>query len=416
MRTCFFVCLTCLFSCFTAGAEITQEESSSDNSITHPLDLSLWDDDLFEFEEDAAVNPEGNSQNNRLLPPAEEERECVWSLKIALENEDDSLGNTTILSEGSTDRGYTHGHITSLVRACPKGDDLSISLSSKLYTSLHGWDLSSLEDGETIEIQQWGEGSVSFITDRNRGLFLHRNGYLIGENAEKPTKILNSEEETRLRLEWSNWRDFNHDFYNKLGIFLGRLSVNDNFVLAGLEQRLIHDILEGVGYIKKYKYRRGGEIKNFVGTLIAFGKTIPLSREGLLFGRGPGSGEREILPQSRSVCSSPCFAYIVGEAGLELASDEDLTFIYIASELNKAFVLSHTGEVLAGASVGVKAKKYPFEGGYLWETSIGLNVRLVEGVFLNSQIKKRNILSEGYYLTLDWDDEPIFSLELGFRL
>ena len=414
MRICFFVCLSCLLSCVASGAELTQEEPSVDNSITHPLDLSLWDDDFFEFEEDAAGNPEGNSQNNRLLSPAEEEKKCVWSMKIALENEDDSLGNTTLFSEGLTDDGYTHGHITSFVRSCPKGDDFTVRLSSKLYTSLYGWDLSNLKDGETIEIQQWGEGSVSYEIDKTRGVFFLRNGYPTEESAEKLTKILNSEEETRLTLEWSDWRNFDQDFYSRVGLFMGRLSVNDNFILAGLEQKLLHDTFDGKGYIRKYKYRKGGEIKHFAGTLIAFGRTLPLSRKELISFRGAESESTQQQP--RNVCSSPCFAYLVGEAGLELVSDEDLIFAYIASELNKAFVISETGEALAGVSLGVKAKQYPFEGGYLWEASVGLNTRLFEGVFLQGQIKKQEVLSEGYYLQNDTDEEPILSLELGFRL
>ena len=330
------------------------------------------------------------------------DKACVWFFKTGLENEDGSLGHNEMF-EGYDDFGYTHGHIASLLRACSSGSDLNFRISSRIYTWPYGYDVSELAFGDPIALKRVKERGQDepFIDLKIDDVLALKDGLYPAEERRFP-RILNFEEESRLTVELSDWRDFRQDFYNRAGIFAGRLSINDSLTLAGIEHKLFHDSLGGAGEIEKYQYKNGGETKNFAGVLIAFGKSLPLLNEPLRQG---------------SVCSHPCFGYITGEGGMELVSEERLSFVYIASEMNKAVWFSDSQEPLAGLTIGIKAKKYLTEGEALWDGFLGLDARLFDGVFAHAQIKKREVLSdEGYYLRYDADDEPVFYLGMSFRL
>ena len=135
----FYFLLLCLV--FSAKGESPSIYEEDDNPPPAPLDFSPVDLSLIDFnlvdlswgflpasseEEPHSLKDKSPSSSSLPLLP-DRAKPCVWFLKSGIENEDDFFGNSEMF-DGAEDHGYTHGHITSLLRSCSSGSDLSFRL------------------------------------------------------------------------------------------------------------------------------------------------------------------------------------------------------------------------------------------------------------------------------------------------
>ena len=300
---------------------------------------------------------------------------CQYFLKTSFEN--DNFG------ANGNDTGYTHGHLTRIIKRCDSGRDINISLDSRLFTKII--DKYKLPINETIFVQRF-------------------------------------EEENKINIEYTDWRDFSK-MYQTAGLIVGIRS-RDKTRLAGLEQKLFHNILghltiEALEYIclttgessnsqrtpentgiepliscvPVYDYRQEDKNEEFFGGNIAVGKSYSLN--GL-----------------KKICEKQCIDYLRTEVGIEFISLKKGSNIYIFSELDKS--MPKPLEALSIlASMKVQQNK-GIRGNYR-ESALGLRYRASQ--FQLHYVFKQRSLPEDWDQFIEYDDEDnmvFFGLEIPF--
>ena len=310
-------------------------------------------------------------------------KNCQYFLKTSLAND-----NFFTLIQNDNDDGYTHGHLTSINKNCDSGRDINVALDSRLFTEVLWYYESPANDDKVI--------------------ILHR-----------------FEEENRVNIEYTDWRDFSK-MYQTVGLTIGTLS-RDKMRLAGVEQDMFHAMfgsvtLEDLGiykkrpvsitdselttdqasnenseltrlyYIPDYDYQYEDENRKFIGGHIAFGKSYSL--DGL-----------------KKICDKQCIDYFRAEAGMEIISLEKGSNVYVFSEIGKR--MPHPLEALS-VFASLKFQKNEGVDSTYRESSFGLRFRA--SMFqLHYVIKKRNLPDGGNPLIPydnDEDDIAFFGIQI----
>ncbi len=302
-----------------------------------------------------------SAQEVRSAPEVNPFKNCHGFLKTGLENDNWSNLN-------GNDEGYTHGHRTQIIRHCDSGADISISWDSHFFTEIIGFYELPTED--------------------------------------KLVVMSRFERETRLAIEYTNWRDFDQEIYQTAEFTIGSLS-RDNLGLAGMEHKAFHDFMSSFTDasdfenqrnehgdividrfdILKYDYIREDREENFFGGKIAFGKSYSL--DGL-----------------RKICDDQCVDYFRTEAGVEILSLKHGSNVYIFSEINKR--MPYPLDALS-IFASIKAQRNEGIDGVYNEASFGLKFRIPGSKFqLYCAFKKREFAGErGPVSELDNDEDDI---------
>lgn len=314
----------------------------------------------------APLSQEDFSKDSQgIQAPEEEEEKCQYFLTTGMENDD------FIKLNHGDDRGYTHGHLTSITKSCDSGEDVIFSLDSRLFTKFSHPEFPS--------------------PDRVLLAFLFV-------------------EENRLTIEYTDRRNFKKP-YKTMGLLIGHLS-RDKLRFAGKEQKAFHEVFENVriieydqiqkiragdkqmerraffGEIFEYTYSDEDRNSTFVGGKVAFGKSYSL-------------GDLE------EICDSYCVDYFRAEAGIELISIDKASNVYVLLEINKALP-----QPIDAVSIyaSIRAQKHESADGLYRESSVGLKFDLF-GYQLQYLLKARNLLSEeDRFIEYDGDEDVLMFL------
>lgn len=285
------------------------------------------------------------------------QEKCQYFLKTGLEND-----NWSVLTKNGNDEGYTHGHLTHIIKRCDSGEDINIIVNSRLFT-------------DPVITYRSAEGDI-----KTRTRF---------------------EEVNTLTISHTDWRAFN-EIYKTAGLTIGHLSRN-KMRLAGKEQELFHDSLSSLDYgeqdaktgdtvtgIFEYEYLPEDKERTFVGGYIAVGKSYSLDN-------------------LREICVNQCNDYFRTEAGLEFISLKHGSNIYIFSEIEKS-TLWDALSIFAS----FKAQRNEGSDGIYSEGSLGLKLRISQFQF-HYLIKKRQ-LPHGGSQAIEYDTDEDYIAFVGIEI
>lgn len=299
-----------------------------------------------------------------------EKGECQYFLTTGLENDD-------FIVSGD-DRGYTHGHLTSIIRSCDSGEDLIFSLDSRVFTQF---------------------------------------SHLEFPSPDRVALAFRFEEENRLTIKFTDRRNFKKP-YKTIGLLVGHLSRN-RLRFAGQEQKAFHEVFNNVKIIGYRKIRDGRMRRLIAGTdgnqmqsMSLFDEVFEYTyveedKNSVFVGGKFALGKIYPLGDLKEICDRYCVEYFRTEVGMELISLKHASNAYIFLEINKTLP-----QPIEAVSIfaSVKVQKHESTNGLYRESSAGLKFDLF-GLQLQYALKARNLLpEEDRFIEYDSDEDILMYL------
>ncbi len=330
---------------------------------------------LFDIAHESSSQKEEKHQNipksPNTLKDSEKEEACQYFLKTELEND-----------MSKSDMGYTHGHLTSLTRKCPDGEDWTLSFNSRFFT----------EDYYSI---------FSYNPD---------------DRSETYIDVLKFQEENELSLEYTNWRAFKEIYYAG-GLSIGIIS-DDKRYISGKEHEIFHDHFKGTNKVIETRHCPGEYNPAHIRLCRVDGRSYQDARVGdyeyhngtegnQLFGSGHiALGKSFSLNSTDSINGGGSLNFFRIELGAEIHSMDHASSAFLESEFAHLLLTKHLKDHVY-LIANVRGKKG--EGSRNWanSSSLGLHVKILPGLKIHYTVKKRDLPEKPAPIYLDSDDDDI---------